>query len=184
MNTTVVPFAFSAATIFGEPVDVAPGKGRRRFVQQQDARLAQQRAGDLDLLPHRQVEIAHHLMGRDAANAELAEQFGDHRCAAARPQKTRETGGLVRQQHVLPHRQVGNQREFLERSLDAEPVRVAWGTECRGWPNAAMYPLSGRISPLSSFTMVDLPAPFSPSSACTLPAGMARLTPSSATVAP
>ncbi len=45
-------------------------------------------------------------------------------------------------------------------------------------------PLSGTIRPDSSLTMVDLPAPFSPSSACTSPGATLNEASFSATVAP
>ena len=41
-----------------EPVDVAAGERRGRLVEQQDARLAEQRARDLDLLLDGEVEFA------------------------------------------------------------------------------------------------------------------------------
>src|SRR5580693_4948011 len=47
-----------------------------------------------------------------------------------------------------------------------------------------MPPASGRISPERSLTIVDLPAPFSPSRAWTLPFGIVNETSSTATVAP
>ena len=43
-----------------------------------------------------------------------------------------------------------------------------------------MLPLSGCSSPASSFTSVDLPAPFSPSNAWISPCRASKLTPSSA----
>src|SRR5882724_149926 len=47
-----------------------------------------------------------------------------------------------------------------------------------------MAPASGWMRPLSSLTMVDLPAPFSPSRACTVPSATSMLTASTAIVAP
>ena len=57
MKTTVVPrsrFRRCAA----QPFDVAARQRRGRLVEQQDARLARDGAGDLDLLPDRQCAIA------------------------------------------------------------------------------------------------------------------------------
>ncbi len=51
-------------------------------------------------------------------------------------------------------------------------------------PNTSRLPASGRTTPLTIFTSVDLPAPFSPISACASPSRISKLTPSSATVAP
>ena len=51
-------------------------------------------------------------------------------------------------------------------------------------PKRKISPASGRTKPLRILTSVDLPAPFSPSSACTSPGRTASDTSSRATVAP
>ena len=51
-------------------------------------------------------------------------------------------------------------------------------------PNTSIVPVFGATRPDSSLTIVDLPAPFSPSKACTLPAPIDTEMSSSATVAP
>lgn len=53
-----------------------------------------------------------------------------------------------------------------------------------GAPKTRISPELGRIRPESSLTVVDLPAPFSPSSAWTSPAATRIVAPPSATVAP
>src|SRR5215218_2298852 len=50
-----------------------------------------------------------------------------------------------------------------------------------GRPNSEISPASGRYSPVRMFESVLLPAPFSPSSACTSPAAASKSTPSFAT---
>ncbi len=52
------------------------------------------------------------------------------------------------------------------------------------WPNTSMLPSSGRVIPLTILTSVDLPAPFSPISACADPCAILKVTPFRATVAP
>ena len=47
-----------------------------------------------------------------------------------------------------------------------------------------MVPRSGSMRPESSLTIVDLPAPFSPSRACATPCLIVKLTSSTASVAP
>ena len=47
-------------------------------------------------------------------------------------------------------------------------------------PSIRMLPEVGRWKPATHFTSVLLPAPFSPSSACTVPGATCMLTPSSA----
>src|SRR4051812_21135136 len=49
-----------------------------------------------------------------------------------------------------------------------------------GWPSMRISPASGRWTPEIVLISVDLPAPFSPSSACTSPARTSKLTPFSA----
>ena len=56
-----------SAMICAEPVDVAAGQRRRRLVEQQDARLAEDRAGDFDLLLDGEVEFADFVVEMDVA---------------------------------------------------------------------------------------------------------------------
>ena len=51
-------------------------------------------------------------------------------------------------------------------------------------PKSSISPESGRVIPLTILTSVDLPAPFSPISACADPAAMSNATPFRAMVAP
>src|SRR5688500_20236078 len=51
-------------------------------------------------------------------------------------------------------------------------------------PCQRIAPASGAINPARIFSSVDLPAPFSPTSACALPAATAKLTPRRAVMAP
>ena len=53
-----------------------------------------------------------------------------------------------------------------------------------GWPSRHSSPLSGRREPERILSSVDLPAPFSPTSACASPAATSKLTPPSARTAP
>ncbi len=73
MKTMVTPSAFSARDQLAEPVDVAAGQGRGRLVEQQDARLAVDGAGDLDLLLHGKVEVADLGARVDAVEAERSQ---------------------------------------------------------------------------------------------------------------
>ena len=58
-------------------------------------------------------------------------------------------------------------------------VSAPWST-----PSISIVPASGAITPVSTFTNVDLPAPFSPSRASTSPARIVRSTPARAAVKP
>src|SRR4051812_25495513 len=68
----------------------------------------------------------------------------------------------------------------------ATPAAMAsWGLpKCCGRPPTATSPRSGRCTPLRTRTSVDLPAPFSPTSAWISPGMMSKSTWSSARVAP
>ena len=65
-------------------------------------------------------------------------------------------------------------------------ARAARGEPSRtGPPSAkAMLPASGATTPVRILTIVDLPLPFSPITACTLPYRMVRLHALSARVSP
>ena len=168
-----------------EPVDVAAGERRGRLVEQQDARLAEHRAGDLDLLPHREIEIADLLVEVDVVEAEAVRSVASTAARAAR-------------RWIAPKRLIGPVGSSMLSSTVRSPTSViSWNAVCtpcacasRGepkrtaWPNSRKPPASGCTRPDSSFTNVDLPAPFSPSSACTAPRRTANDTSSTATVGP
>ena len=77
---------------------------------------------------------------------------------------------LAAHEDVLGDRQVGEERRLLVDDRDARvarPARRAWSN---GSPPSVIVPASRRCTPASTLTSVDLPAPFSPTSACTSPA--------------
>src|SRR5438552_8273343 len=63
-------------------------------------------------------------------------------------------------------------------------IPAAWASSGRvketGTPRYRIWPLSGAYTPVSSLIRVDLPAPFSPTRACTSPGASANDTSSSA----
>ena len=70
--------------------------------------------------------------------------------------------------------------------MTAIPARWASAGPCRvtGCPSISSAPESGRCTPASIFTIVDLPAPFSPTSACASPAYRSMLPLATACTAP
>ena len=68
----------------------------------------------------------------------------------------------------------------------ASPTRAALAGEpiLSSFPLTAIVPPSGRITPVSSFTSVLLPAPFAPRSACTSPGSTTSVPEASATTGP
>ena len=82
MKTMVTPCALEPAMISPEPIDVAAGERRGRLVEQQDARLAEDRARDLDLLPDGEIELADLVVEVDVVKPSASKCARD-RCARA-----------------------------------------------------------------------------------------------------
>ena len=129
-------------------------------------------AGDLDLLPGRQVELGDRgAADRCRRGPALASSSRD-RGLRLRRRIDPETGQrLLHQQEILRDRQVADERNLLERGADAERRgrRAGRGPDVPP-PKTWISPASGWTSPLRSLTRVDLPAPFSPRIAWTSPA--------------
>ena len=70
--------------------------------------------------------------------------------------------------------------------MTAMPACWAPAGPCRvtGWPSISSSPESGWYTPARIFTMVDLPAPFSPTSACASPANSSIVPSMTARTAP
>ena len=166
-----------------EPIDVAAGKSRCRLIEQQETRLAEDGARDLDFLLHGEIEFAD--LGFEVdIEPQRVEMLAQRAAAVRRRIMPVRPHRSVGQEHVVEDRQVRGQRHFLERGLDAEGVRDSRRAQAHLLAEKLILPWSGSISPERSLTIVDLPAPFSPSSACTLPGAMVNETSSTATVAP
>ena len=176
MKTIVTPWRLEAGDDLAEPVDVAAGERRGRLVEQQDARLAVDRAGDLDLLLDGEIELAD-LVARGRRRSRARRDARATALSAARRRiMPVQADRRVGQEHVVEDRQVADQRHLLERGLDAEARgRRAASRSATGLAEDREA-AAGRaaIRPESSLTMVDLPAPFSPSSACTVPGAMRK----------
>ena len=114
--------AFSARDDLAQPVDVAARQGRGRLVEQEDARLAEEGAGDLDLLPDGEVERrATSSREVDIVKPSAVEMRARPALSAgAPPDEADRIDRRVGQQHVLEDRQVADQRHLLEGGLDAE----------------------------------------------------------------
>ena len=90
--------------VLAEPFDVAARQAGGRLVEQQDARPAEDRAGDLDLLAQAEVEAAHVAPWVDGLEPHARQVLGDQLEPMAVAQLPGEPGRLVGQQHVLRHR--------------------------------------------------------------------------------
>jgi hypothetical protein len=96
--------------------------------------------------------------------------------AAGGPVDPAQAGRFEAQADVLRHGQVGKQRRLLVDAGDAERGRRGVEPGGRG-PPTVRTPESGWWAPVTTLMSVLLPAPFSPSRACTSPAWRSKSTP-------
>ena len=90
-----------------------------------------------------------------------------------------------RQRDVLRHGQGRHRGEVLVHHADPEAARDARRAgPTRGTPSTAISPASGRTRPYATCIRVVLPAPFSPSSACSSPGVSVKSAPRSACTEP
>ena len=184
MKTIVTPRSSEPRDDGAEPVDVAAGERRGRLVEQQNARLTKSRAGDFNLLLDREIKLADLVVERDVGHAERGEMRCDERARMAAADHAQWADRTAGQQHVVEDREVVDQGHLLERGLDAARVRARAARQTALPRRTGGTRLSGSASPESSLTIVDLPAPFSPSRAWTVPGAIANDASSTATVAP
>ena len=135
--------------------------------------------------PHRDVELALHAAGPGPdqpaggrGKPETVQQLGRRgpQLGAAQPVQ------VALQEEVLPAAGLQVDRVLLEHAADrpADRVRVPVDVVA-GDDRGARVAL---VSVVRILTVVDLPAPFGPSSPNTVPAGTARLTPRTASTPP
>ncbi len=85
------------------------------------------------------------------------------------PVHERARAGLAADEDVFGDRHIRRERELLVDRDNAEPLRVVRRGEHRRPLSSEIEPASGCWAPDRIFSSVDLPAPFSPSSAWTSP---------------
>ena len=104
--------------------DVRRGQRRGRLVENEDARLARQRLGDLDHLPARQRQILDRRQRMDVRRAGARERLlGDAPLRA--PVDQAEAQRRIADRDVVGDREVGDQRQFLEDADDAGALAAA-----------------------------------------------------------
>ena len=104
-----------------------------------------------------------------SAPARASASSAMRRCAVRSIRPKRRGGLLIAD--VVGHREVGDQRQLLEDAGDAGGVRRRRRCERnRLAPSSSMRPSSGATTPAMILISVDLPAPFSPSTAWMRPA--------------
>ena len=114
--------------------------------------------------------------GRDRSPRRARRAGRAHARAGARQSTRRHSRPLERERDIFGHREMREKRRLLVDRRDA--VRRAVGgidmrTRAR---RTSSDPASGRSAPVMILINVDLPAPFSPTRACTSPAAKGRTT--------
>ena len=106
-----------------QPIDVGALKAARRLVHQEHARIAGERAADLDDLPRGEREIAQSLVRVNLRMRHLVEQRARARARrlTVDPAVSRD---LVAEQHVVGDRQMRAERQLLMDQGDAAPSRI------------------------------------------------------------
>ena len=150
-----------------QPLDLAFFQGRRRLVQDEDAALPAQRLGDRHQLPFGEAERSHRPV-RVGVKVELG-KHGARGVAHARAidhgQRPEPPHREIAERNVLGDRQRRHQPQLLRDGDDAGSDGVA---RARKVPHRAVdrtVPRSGRQTPPRMRISVDLPAPFSPTTA-------------------
>ena len=107
--------------------DILGRQGRGGFVQDEEARVTGQRLGDFDELAAREGQVAHERQGMDPVGTGAGQgRFGEPPLSLAVDQA--EAHRRVRDQDVVGHRKVGDERQFLE---DADDTGRVGGGRCR-----------------------------------------------------
>ena len=170
MNSTAAPAGPQRAHHVEQPGHLGGGQRGGRLVHHDDPGLQRQRLGDLD-----DLLVGDGQPAADPARVERARRAGSNRAAAVGPHPAPVDAPagqqrLAAHEDVLGHGQVGEQGRFLVDDRDARrPGRRPGRAGRPGWPSMSSSPASGWCTPARIFTSVDLPAPFSPTSACASP---------------
>ena len=162
--------------------DVGGGQRRGRLVEDQDARLARQRLGDLDHLPARQRQVLDQRQRMDVLGAGARQRLLGDAALRARGRSGRSAVGGLRDDDVVGDRlrsgisdsswKMQTMPAALAAAGEAKRDLAARRASC-GLRRAATTPAMILIS-------VDLPAPFSPRMAWMRPALDRRARPSPA----
>ena len=165
---TVRPLARSDADDLVQSLDLARGQARRRLVQHDEVRLAGERPQDLDLL----------LFGDRTGRPTTARPRGRTRPDRPAPSKRSASGAAVdepgpprlgAEEDVLDDGQPRDEGHFLGDDRDAAHQRLAGRPERHRRPPQDQVALVRGNTPAMILPSVDLPAPFSPTKAWTVP---------------
>ena len=151
-------------------VDLVRGEGGSRLVHDQEPRARRERLRDLEQLPIGDAEASHRACpdrcrprtprGSARLSVRIARQSTRRpRLRGCRPAKT-----------FSRDRQIRKDRRLLVHRDDPESVRCLRIADLDQLPSIRSRPRRPGRLPVRILTSVDLPAPFSPTSACTVPA--------------
>jgi hypothetical protein len=163
-----------------QPLHVGLGQRRRRLVHDQHAGVLRERLRDLDALAVADRERAH-----GAVDVEVVDVEGGQDLARPGPRRApvdaaEPAAGRVAGEDVLGDSEFGEEQQLLVDRGDAGRLRRLWARQPHRPAVEFDGPASGSWTPDMILMSVDLPAPFSPRSACTSPARTSNDTPSSA----
>ncbi len=108
--------------------DIGGGERRSRLVENENARLARQRLGDLDHLPARQGQVLHQGHRMDIRRSGALERLlgeAPLRAAVNHSEAARRVGD----RNVVGDRKVGDERKLLEDADDAGAIGGGWRIE-------------------------------------------------------
>ena len=186
MKTTATPRSRSRRTIGEEVVDLVRRERRGRLVHDQQACARGERLRDLEQLPVGDAEARARgcrARSRRRARSSSRVRLAPHRppvdradtaVAGARPAKT--FSATVRSWKTVGSWYMATIPSRCAALRVADRLRLAVDERPR--------PRPASTTPVRIFTSVDLPAPFSPTSACTLAARSTKLTSSTACTPP
>ena len=168
-----------------QPLDLGPGERGRRLVHDQDARVEATAPWRSRRSAGRRSTGRAPGARRSSCTPSWSSSSWTCACIASRSIRRPALERVAAHHDVLRDRQVGEQRRLLVDDGDAGVARVGGQWKSVGLAvDEHRRRASGRTTPASTFTSVDLPAPFSPTSARTSPGASARLPSRSARTAP
>ena len=168
-----------------QPLDLDAAEGGGRLVHDQQAGVERDGLGDLDdLLVGDREARAPGGAGR-CATPSRSKRRSASAYIAARSMRRPRAERLAAHEDVLGDREVGEERRLLVDHRDAGGLGLGGGARSRrARRRAGTSPPSRRWTPATILTSVDLPAPFSPTSAWIEPASTRRLPERRATTGP
>ena len=162
------PWSLSRPTTLSSSVDLAWLERRGRLVHDDDAGVGGDRPRHGDHLLDAEAELAERTLdvGHDAVPREDLFRLAVHPAQVDRAEAVR----LAAEEHVAGHRELRREVHLLVDRLDAGQLRRR---EASGSAppvlGSAPPPRRAGTRPVMSLISVDLPAPFSPTRACTSP---------------